>query len=123
MQKILTPVTSSDNDSFADDAAQEAEETDTLLSSVFIGGRPLCNLRFADDIDLLGSSEKELQQLTQRLEKTAAENSVEINSDKSKILVNSIKPRPSTNIQMNGQTLKEVDHFKYLNNKPNTEHQ
>ena len=31
----------------------------------------LYNLRFADDIDLLGGSEEELQQLTQRLEITA----------------------------------------------------
>ena len=34
---------------------------------------------------------------------------MEISSDKSKILVNSIKPRPSTNIQVG-----EVDQFKYL---------
>ena len=39
---------------------------------------------------------------------------MEFNSDKSKILVNSIKPRPSTNVQMNGQKLEEVDQFKYL---------
>ena len=41
---------------------------------------------------------------------------MEISSDNSKILFKSIKPRPSTNIglQMNGQTLKEVDQFKYL---------
>ena len=37
-----------------------------------------------------------------------------ISSDKIKILVNSIKPTPSTNIQINGQTLEEVDQFKYL---------
>ena len=43
-----------------------------------------------------------------------AEYGMEISSEKSKILVNSIKPRPSTNLQMNGQTLEEVDQFKYL---------
>ena len=95
-------------DSFADDAVEEAEETDTPPSSLSIGGRPLCNLRFADDIVLLGSSEEELQSLTQGLEETAVE------SDKSKILVNSIKSRQSTNIQMNGRTLEEVGQFKYL---------
>ena len=35
-------------------------------------GRPRCNLWHADDIDLLEGS-KELQQLTKRLEKPAAE--------------------------------------------------
>ena len=39
---------------------------------------------------------------------------MEINSDKSKILLNSIKRRPSTNIWKNGKTVEEVDQFKYL---------
>ena len=43
-----------------------------------------------------------------------AEYSMEISSNKSKILINSIKPRSSTNIQMNAQTFQEVDQFKYL---------
>ena len=71
-------------------------------------------MRFTDDIVLLGSSEEKLQQLTQRLEGTTAEYGIEISSDKSKILVNSIKSRSSTNIQMTGQTLREVDQFKYV---------
>ena len=51
-----------------------------------------------------------MQQLTQRLEEeTAAEYGMEISSEKNKLLVDSIKPRPATNIQMNGQTLEEVD--------------
>ena len=35
MQKALTPVNSSENDRFADDGVEEAEETDTPLSSVY----------------------------------------------------------------------------------------
>ena len=94
------------------DAVEDADETDIPLSSVPIGGRPLCNLRFGDDIDLLESSEEELQQLTQRLEEIVAEYDMEISSDKNKMLVNNIKPRPSNNIQMNGQAHEEVDQFK-----------
>ena len=41
-------------------------------------------------------------------------NSMEISADKSKILVNSIRPRPSTNAQMNRKVLEEVDQFKYF---------
>ena len=63
--------------------------------TVSIGERPLCNLRIADNIDLLGGSEEERQQLTERLEKTSAGLlHMEISSDKSKLIVNSIKPRP-----------------------------
>ena len=95
-----------------------------MLSSVCIGVRPLCNLGFAADMDLLGSSEEELQQLTHTLEETAAEYGMEISSDKSKILVNSIKPRPSTNIPMDRKMLEEVDQFKTSAlQKPKTEHQ
>ena len=64
---------SSENDCFAGGAVEEAEESDYPLSSVSIGGHPLCNLRFADDADLRRSSEEEPQQLTQKLEETAAE--------------------------------------------------
>ena len=71
------------------------QKTDTLVAN---GRRPLCNLRFADDIDLTRGSEEEHHQLTERLE---------ISSDKGKILVSSINRRPSTNIWigMNGEVL------------------
>ena len=36
-------------------------------TSISIGGRPTYNLRFADDIDLMGGSSGELQDLTNRL--------------------------------------------------------
>ena len=36
-------------------------------TSISIGGRPICNLRFADDFDLMGGSYDELQDLTKRL--------------------------------------------------------
>ena len=110
MQKALTPQYPSENDCLGDDAVEDAEEIDTqLLSSVSIGGRPLYN-----DINLLGSCEEELQQLTERFNKAAAGFGMEINSDNSKIRVNSINPKPSTNIRMNGKTLEEEDQFKYL---------
>ena len=56
-QNALTPEHPSNNDRFADDAVEEVEETDTLLLSMYIRGRPLCNLQFAHDIDLLEGSE------------------------------------------------------------------
>ena len=47
---------------------EEVEKTYIPLSSLSILGRPLCTLRFADDINLLWSSKEEFQQLTERLE-------------------------------------------------------
>ena len=56
MQKALTPQHPLENNCFTGDAVEDAEETKSPLSSVSIGGQPLCNLQFADDIDLLGGS-------------------------------------------------------------------
>ena len=52
------------------------------------------NTKFRYCLPYLGGSEEELQQLTERLEKTAAGNGLEISTNKSKILVNIIKPWP-----------------------------
>ena len=83
-------------------------------TSITIGGRPISNLRFADDIDLMGKSEDELQELTTRLEEAARAYGMEISAEKSKILVNSHNHLPPPIITMNGQILEDVKDFKYL---------
>ena len=40
-------------------------------SSISVGGRPLWNLKFADDIDLLAGTNDELQELTDQLSKSS----------------------------------------------------
>ena len=80
--------------------------------TVSIGGRPLCNLRFADDIDLIAGSNSELQDLTDRLTSRSTAHGMEVSSEKSKILVNAENKK--ANIIMNGEHLEEVDTFKYL---------
>ena len=57
---------------------------------------------------------KNSQQLTERLQKTAATYDMEISFGQIKILVNSMKPRPSSNIWANRKALEEVDQFRYL---------
>ena len=52
---------------FLENIMEEALEE--FHSSISIGGRPISNLRFADDIDLIGKSEAELQDLTTRVAK------------------------------------------------------
>ena len=97
---------------FLENIMQEAlQDHSTTIS---IGGRQICNLRFADDIDLMGKTEKELQELTSKLDNSASKYGMEISAEKSKILVNSTLPTVPTNISMNGEILEEVDSFKYL---------
>ena len=90
--------------------------TETLQnhqSTISIGGRSLCNLRFADDIDLMGGSKQELQNLTNRLSERANAYGMEVSTEKSKVMVNSTN-NDSTEINMNGEVLEEVNQFKYL---------
>ena len=89
------------------------ETLDDHHTSISIGGRPLCNLRFADDIDLLAGSNKELQELTDKLADRAKAYGMEISSEKSKIMINTTDAR-SANIILNQQQLEEVNNFKYL---------
>ncbi|MGL4418375.1 MAG: reverse transcriptase domain-containing protein [Plesiomonas shigelloides] len=82
-------------------------------TSISIGGRPLSNLRFADDIDLMAGSNTELQNLTNKLSRIAGSYGMEISTDKSKVMTNSTNDR-NNKIYVNGQRLEEVNSFKYL---------
>ena len=56
--------------------------------SVSIRERPMRNPRFADDIDLMGGSNGELQDLTNRLVDRATVYGMEVSKEKSKIMTN-----------------------------------
>ena len=65
-----------------------------------------------EDINLMGGSENELQDLNTRLEETAY--GMEFSSEKSKVFVNITNQNTPINIMMNGQNIEEVDSFKYV---------
>ena len=84
------------------------------ITSISIGGRPVCNLRFADDIDLMAGTNGELQALTDKLAQTAGSYGMEISTGKSKVMVNSMNSDTHAIITMEGEQLEEVQNFKYL---------
>jgi len=53
-----------------------------------IGGRTISNLRYADDIVLLATSQEELQDLLGRVERAAKEYSMVINAAMTKVMTN-----------------------------------
>ncbi|GFN85429.1 endonuclease-reverse transcriptase [Plakobranchus ocellatus] len=81
--------------------------------TVSIGGRPITNLRFADDIDGLAGNECELASLVEQLDKASSNFGMEISAEKSKIMTNS-KESSKKEIKVNGQILESVTKFKYL---------
>ena len=81
--------------------------------TVSIGGRPITNLRFADDIDGLAGNEFELASLMEKLDKASSNFGMEISAEKNKIMTNSKEPLKNE-IKSNGQILGNVSKFKYL---------
>ena len=67
-------------------------------------------LQSATDIDLMGSSNGELQDLTNRLVDKARAYGMEVSTEKSMIMTNSTNI--SADISMNGQKLVRVTSFK-----------
>ena len=58
-------------------------------TSISIGGRPQCTVRFADDIDLMGGSNGEIQDLANRLVDNATAIRMEVSTENAKIMTNS----------------------------------
>ena len=83
-------------------------------STISIGGRNISNLRFTDDIDLIAGSNRELQELTNRLVESSKAHGMEISQEKSKTMVNSKNYDKNANIYMDVILLEDVKTFKYL---------
>ena len=65
--------------------------TDTLgdhKGTVSIGGRTIANLCFADDIDGLAGEDEELANLVELLDKASTACSMEISTEKTKLMTN-----------------------------------
>ena len=63
------------------------ETLDGFQGGLQIGGRMITNFRYADDIILLATSEAELQELVDHLDRVSRKYSLLINVDKTKVMV------------------------------------
>ena len=79
-----------------------------------VGGRLINNLRFADDIVLVASSEAELQELVTRLYGAASDMGMRINAKKTEVMKVCDDDTPPMSITVNGEPITEVTSFKYL---------
>ena len=80
-----------------------------------IGGREICNIRFADDIDLIAGTLDELGLQSIILYISSAAYGMEISQEKSKVMVNERdKVELPREITMGGKILETVYKFKYL---------
>ena len=90
-----------------------ADALEDHKSTVSIGGRPISNLRFADDIDGLAGSELELANLVERLDETSTAYGMQISVEKTILMTNNTNGI-SSNIRVNDEKLETVQSFKYF---------
>ena len=89
------------------------EALENHTGTISIGRQNMTNLHFADDIDGLAGTEDELRQLPKHLEDTSQSDGMLINASKTKVMSNTTDGLIDE-ITINGQTLDEVESFKYL---------
>jgi len=87
------------------------ETLDGFQVGLQIGGRIVTNLRYADDIILLVSSETELKELVDRLDRVSHKYSLLINVDKNKVMASD---DIACRILIQNEQLEQVDTFSYL---------
>jgi len=78
---------------------------------IHVGGRRITNLRYADDIVLMASTEAELQDLVTRLDREGQKKGLEINMSKTKCMALSGN---QCNIKVQDSKIEQVETFVYL---------
>ena len=76
-------------------------------AGIKIAGRNINNLRYADDITLMGESEEELKSLLMKLKEESEKEGLKLNIQKTKIMASG----PITSWQINGQTIETLTDF------------
>ena len=87
------------------------ETLDGFQVGLQIGGRIVTNLRYADDIILLVSSETELKELVDRLDRVSHKYSLLIKVDKTNVMASD---GIACRILIQNEQLEQVDTFSYL---------
>ena len=82
-------------------------------AGIKIAGRNISNLRYADDITLMGESEEELKSLSMKVKEESEKVVVKLNIQKTKIMASG--PIPSW--QVDGKTVETVADFTFLGSK------
>src|SRR5579872_3218943 len=90
-----------------------SEALEAYEGGALMNGRHVSNLRFADDIDLMGETVVDAQDLLDAVQDSSRRHGLEINREKTKIMLVAKESRDIT-ISINDQKLEQVSHFKYL---------
>ena len=86
---------------------------DEAQAGVKIAGKHINNLRYADDTTLMAESEEELKSLLMKVKEVSENVGLKLNVQKRKIMASG----PITSWQIDGETMKTVTDFIFLDSK------
>ena len=86
---------------------------DEAQAGVKIAGKHINNLRYADDTTLMAESEEELKSLLMKVKEVNENVGLQLNVQKRKIMASG----PITSWQIDGETMKTVTDFSFLDSK------
>ena len=89
------------------------EKLEAYTGGALENGRRVSNLRFADDIDLMGESVSEAQSILGAVHRSSKRHGLEISKEKTKVLLVAKEPAEVV-IKIDDYKLEQVTHFKYL---------
>ena len=84
-----------------------------LNTGVSIHGQMIRNLKFSDDIDLLDSNQKDLQQKVTKIDKAGRETGLKVNISKTKTMVFGQKTT-GREVEIGSAKIENVEEFEYL---------
>ena len=97
---------------YSESIFQEAVEY--LEVGIKVNGKPINNIRYADDTVLLAGNEKDLQCLVDRVSSISQSHGLKININKTKFMIISKQNIENIRIQVEDQNIERVRRFKYL---------
>ena len=96
-------------------------EADVAHYGIKFGGKNISNLRYADDTALIESSKDGIESLTHAVNNAGKKLNLHLNVKKTKLLVAGKTSDTDRSIQIDGETVKEVESFKYLGSTKNSD--
>ena len=85
------------------------------LEGINIHGQNINNLRYADETALMANKPENLQKVVTKVKEVSSKGGLDMNVKKTKTMINSKEPKgKKVEIKVNGETLEQVDTFKYL---------
>ena len=82
-------------------------------AGIKIAGRNINNLRYTDDITLMGESKEELKSLLMKVKEESEKAGLKLKIQKTKIMASG----PTTSWQIDGETMETVTDFIFLGSK------